>query len=395
MIGCTRRAMRRFRLGSVFSIPIELDITFLLIIPIFAYLIGSQVVPTANLLNTVWDAQIAPQALASGSTPWILGTIAALGLFVGVVLHELGHSLVALHFGYAIESITLWILGGIASITDMPEDWRQELLIAVAGPFVSILLGVGCYLIFLVLPETFYAGRFVLGYLAILNVALAAFNLLPGFPMDGGRVLRALLARTRSHRRATQIAVTVGKGFALFLGFIGLLGFNIILIGIALFIYVGASSEMQQQLLEDAFKGVSVRKIMTPAEDLDTVASETSISELLEQMFRQRHVGYPVVDDGTVVGMITLDDISSVPPVERDAITAADMMETNLKTISTTADIIDALSELQRNKIGRLLVMDTDDELTGMITRTDLTRALSIANQIESTDYGNRGQRNS
>jgi len=380
--------MRRFRIGSILGIPIQVDLTFLLVLPLFAYLIGSQVEPTAAFLNALWDAGIETEAVSAGATPWLLGTVAALGLFAGVVLHELGHSVVALQFGYVIESITLWILGGIASFTEMPERWRQELLVAVAGPLVSVLLGIGCYVGFRSLPESFYAGRFVLGYLALLNVGLAAFNLLPGFPMDGGRVLRALLARTRTYRRATELAATVGKGVALLLGLLGLVSFNVILIGVAFFIYIGASSEVRQQLVKATFEGVTVREIMTPAAELDTVAPGTTVADLLERMFRQRHVGYPVVEDGDVVGMVTLSDVSDVSPVERGVVTVGEVMETDLKTVPADADVLDALSELQRNGIGRVLVTDEGGGLVGVLTRTDLMRAFTIISRSADTDEG-------
>jgi Zn-dependent protease/CBS domain-containing protein len=370
--------MRRFRVGSVLGIPIQVDVTFLLVLPLFAYLIGSQVEQTAGFLNALWDAQIATTAVTAGPTPWLLGAVAALGLFVGVVLHELGHSVVALHYGYVIESITLWVLGGIASFAEMPERWGEELLIAVAGPLVSVLVGAACYLGFSALPPAFDAGRFVLGYLAVINVGLAAFNLLPGFPMDGGRVLRALLARTRSYRRATQLAASVGRVVALLLAVVGILTFNVILVGVAFFVYVGASSEVRQQLVKEAFEGVTVREVMTPAAELDTVSPETTVASLLEEMFRQRHVGYPVVEDGAVVGMVTLANVSDVAPVEREVVTVADVMATDLKTVNAGAEVIDALSRLREDGIGRVLVTDDRGELVGVLTRTDLMRAFTI-----------------
>lgn len=369
--------MRRLRIGSALGIPILLDVTFLLVLPVFAFLIGVQVEQVAGLLNAVWGAGIDGGALSVGATPWLLGTVAALGLFAGVILHELGHSVVALRYGYAIESITLWLLGGIASIEDMPEDPRQELLIALAGPAVSVLLGGLCYLAFLVVPPSFPSGRFVLGYLAIMNVTLAAFNLLPGFPMDGGRVLRALLARNRPYAEATRTAASVGKSVALLLGFLGVLWFNLFLIAIAFFIYIGASGEAKQQTLKSVFAGVVVRDLMTPAAALDTVAPETSVADLLDQMFTQRHIGYPVVQNGTPVGMVTLSDVSAVRPVERDAVTVADVMATDLKTVEVDTDVIDALLVFQKNGIGRVLVVD-DGVLAGLLTRTDLMRAFSI-----------------
>jgi len=369
--------MRSFKIASAFGIPIKLDITFLLILPVFAWLIGTQVGLWANQLNTLWGSNLDAAALSAGLMPWILGAAAAVGLFVAVVLHELGHSVVAMRYGFPIESITLWILGGIAQLTDQPEDWKQELFIAIAGPFVSIWLGIFSYAVFALLPDSLEATQFVFGYLALMNFVLAAFNLLPGFPMDGGRVLRALLARTRPFARATQIAAEVGKAFAVLLGILGLFGGNIILIAIAFFIYIGASGESQRTTMNAAFENVSVSDIMTAAEDLKTVEVDDSVADLLEQMFRQRHTGYPVVRGDELVGMVTLDDARNVASVERDAYRVEDVMSSELRTIEADSNAMDAFEQMQRNGIGRLLVVD-GGELIGLISRTDLMTALNI-----------------
>lgn len=370
--------MKSFRIGSLFGIPIKLDVTFLLILPVFAWIIGSQVVETVEIINRIWDVGLTPEPLTQGAMPWIVGTAAAIGLFVGVVFHELGHSLVAMRYGFPIQSITLWIFGGIAHLTDQPEDWRQEFTIAIAGPIVSIIVGAASYLVLVLLPVSFNATRFVFGYLAFLNILLAGFNLLPGFPMDGGRVLRALLARNRPFAKATQIAAEVGKLFAILLGLVGLLGLNIILIGIAFFIYIGASSEAQQTVMNAAFQDVRVSDIMTPAEDVDSVAADVSVADLLGQMFRQRHTGYPVMRDDNLVGVVTLSDARDVNEAERDAFTVADVMTADLKTISTESDAITALETMQNYGIGRLLVVDVNGNFAGLISRTDLMTAFDI-----------------
>ncbi|OYR82731.1 metalloprotease, partial [Halorubrum distributum] len=195
-------------------------------------------------------------AVAAGNTPWLLGLAAAVGLFVGVLLHEFGHSLVAMRYGYEIESITLWLLGGLASFAEFPEDWKHEFWIAIAGPLVSVAVGVACYGVVLVGAGGSDALLFVFGYLALLNVVLAVFNMLPAFPMDGGRVLRALLARNQPHAQATQRAAAVGKVFAFLMGIIGLFTFQLLLIVLAFFIYIAASGEAQQTTLKAAFEGV-------------------------------------------------------------------------------------------------------------------------------------------
>ncbi|MCU4751688.1 CBS domain-containing protein [Halobacteria archaeon AArc-curdl1] len=369
--------MKSFRIGSLFGIPIKLDITFLLILPVFAYLIGLQIEPVAAILNETMNAGISTEEITTGMTPWILGLAAAIGLFVGVVLHELGHSLTAQRYGFPIESITLWLLGGLAALSEMPEDWKQELNIAIAGPIVSVLVGVASYGLFLATPVELDGIRFVLGYLAVLNVALAIFNMVPAFPMDGGRVLRALLARNRPYARATQQAASIGKLFAIIMALFGLFT-NIFLIAVAFFVYIAASSESRQVTMKAAFEGVSVRDIMTPAGSLHTVTPGTSVADLIRRMFSERHTGYPVIDDGHLVGLVTLSDARDIKPVERDAFTVADVMSTDLKTIEPEADAMTALERMQKDDIGRLLVMDRHGDLVGLITRTDLMTAMNI-----------------
>ncbi|WP_128476742.1 CBS domain-containing protein [Halorussus pelagicus] len=377
--------MRSFTVGRAFGIPIKLDLTFLLILPVFAWLIGSQVGTLVGSLNMLWGTSLDSTALTTGNLQWILGTAAAVGLFVGVVLHELGHSLVAMRYGFPIESITLWIFGGIARLTETPEEWKQEFTIAIAGPAVSIALGVVSYLLVLVtggVPTV----QFVFGYLALMNLALAAFNLLPGFPMDGGRVLRALLARNRPFADATQTAAEVGKLFAIVLGLVGLFSANLLLAGIAFFIYIGATSEAQQTVMNAAFRDVRVRDVMTHADDLETVAPDTSVAELMETMFRQRHTGYPVLENGELVGMVTLDDARRVSEVERDAYTVRDVMSSDLKTVPASDDAMSAFERIQQHGIGRLLVIDADGELAGLISRTDLMTAFDIIQKSGRAD---------
>ena len=386
--------MRGIRLGSVFGIPIKLDATFLLILPLLAYLIGSDVETLIEeLLNPVFGAGIDAAALTGGYTPFALGAAAAVGLFTCVLLHELGHSVVAMYHGYEIDSITLWLLGGVAQFTEMPEDWKIELQVAVAGPVVSVALGAISYAGFTVIAG---GGQpivaFVLGYLMLANVVLAAFNMLPGFPMDGGRVLRALLARTRTHARATQIAAEVGKGFAVLLALFALFtGLNLYLLALAFFIYMGAAGEAQQTVLKAAFQGVTVGDVMTDGGDLRTVSPDDSIATLVERMFRERHTGYPVVENGRLVGMVTLGDAQSVDEVERDAMRVDDVMTTEIHTVTPDTEAIEAFQTMQQHNVGRLPVLDADGELCGIVSRTDLMTAFDIIQESGAASGGALG----
>lgn len=369
--------MRGFRIGSAFGIPVRLNWTFLIVLPLFAVFIAWDIAELVVVINETLGATMDPDQLTEGNLPWLLGLASALGLFAGVLLHEFGHSLVALRYGYEIDSITLWLLGGVASFTEFPEDWRHELVIAIAGPVVSVLLGVGSYVVFTSLPPNVDTARFVLGYLAILNVVLAAFNLLPGFPMDGGRILRALLARNQPHAKATRQAAAVGKLFAFGLGLLGLFT-NWFLILLAFFIYIAASGEAQQTTIKAAFEDITVSDVMTPEENLRTVSEETTISDLLARMFTERHVGYPVVRNGDLVGMVTLDDAGAVEEVERDAHRVEDVMSTELHTIAPDADAMTAFQQMQQNGVGRLPVVDETGNLVGIVSRTDMMRAFEV-----------------
>jgi Zn-dependent protease/CBS domain-containing protein len=371
--------MQGIRIGSAFGIPIKLNWTFLLVLPLFAAFIVFDLAALVEVVNGVFGTGIDSGPLTAGLTPWLLGFSVAVGLFLGVLLHEFGHSLVALRYGYAIDSITLWLLGGVASFEEFPEDWRHELVIAVAGPVVSVLVGVAAYAGFLGVPAGLAGARFVLAYLAILNVVLAVFNLLPAFPMDGGRVLRALLARNQPRAQATQQAAAVGKGFAFLLGMIGLFT-NLFLILLALFVYMAASGEAQQTAIQASFEGVTVRDVMTGEADLHTVTGETSVADLLARMFEERHTGYPVVRNGRLVGMVTLDDATGIEEVERDAYRVEDVMSTDVATIEPGADAAEALGRMQEHGVGRLPVVE-DGGLVGIVSRTDLMRAFNIIQQ--------------
>jgi Zn-dependent protease/CBS domain-containing protein len=374
--------MRRFQIGSAFGIPIRVDLTFLLVLPLFAWIISRQIGDWTGILNDVAGAGLDAAALASSPLPLVLGVLAALGLFAGVVLHELGHSVVAIRYGYRPEEITLWLFGGIAQLKEMPENWKQELAIAVAGPIVSVLVGAISSAVFLVIPAAdtvpVTSARFIVGYLALMNVGLAVFNMLPGFPMDGGRVLRALLSRTRPHAQATRIAAEVGKVFAILLGLFGLFGGGgLFLVAMAFFIYIGASSEAQTTTMRAAFEGLSVRDVMTPADRVTTVRVDDSVAELIDLMFRERHTGYPVETEGEIVGLVTLGDAQAVREIERSAYRAGEVMSTELYTVEPDAEVMDAHTELSNRNVGRLLVME-DGEFRGLITRSDIMSALAI-----------------
>lgn len=379
---------RSYRVGTLFGIPFRLDITFLLILPVFAWLLGGQLGTAVTALEDLFGVGIDAEAVTAGRRPWLLGLVAALALFACVTLHELGHAVVAQALGYEMESITLWLLGGLAKPAELPRDWLDEFWIAVAGPAVNLVIAGGCLLVVAVVPvgDVFL---FLLLYLAVLNVALAVFNMLPVFPLDGGRVLRALLARTRPYARATRQAAAVGKAGAVVLGLLGLLAFNPILIAIALFVYVAATAETRQMLLDAAFEGVHVESVMTPAAQLETVEADTTVEALLDRMLASRHLGYPVLDDDTFVGVVTLEDVQSTA-LTAGVVEAVMTPRSELETVHPDTEVREAFELLDTSGVGRLPVVDEHGTLVGIVTRTDLVRSFRIAAERERFDRRDR-----
>ncbi|WP_372480144.1 site-2 protease family protein [Halomicrobium sp. HM KBTZ05] len=370
--------MRSFKVAQVWGIPIKIHISLLVVLPLFAWLLGSgqQIELYAGLIEGLTGAPLDTDALTvDGAIPWIIGSAAAVGLFVSVALHELGHAWAALRYDLEVESITLWILGGLASLSAIPREWNKEFWIAVAGPATSILTGLACYGALFVIPASQPVVVFVVGWLAVTNVVLAVFNMVPAFPMDGGRVLRALLARNRSYAGATRTAATVGKLFAILFGAAGLLGgFNPMLVLLALFIYGAASSESRTVALGDLLEGLTVTD-MAAAPDA-TIEADATVSELVTRMFADRRTEFAVVEDGNVVGVISGDDFRAVAPEERETTTVADLMATDLPTFDGSMPAFDALVALDQARASEAFVSTPDG--TRVVSRTDFAAAMEM-----------------
>ncbi len=369
--------------GRITGIPIRLNVTVLLFLPVIAWLIasGEQIGIYADLVAGISPHSPDVDALMAGETPLLIGAVGAIGLFVSVLVHELGHSWMARRYGIAISSITLWIFGGMAHMEDLPEDWNVEFWVAIAGPVTSVLLGGAFYVGLLAVPAD-PVVVFVFGYLALINVVLAVFNMLPAFPMDGGRILRALLARKQPYARATRTAATVGKGFAILMGFLGVFG-NPLLILIALFVYVAASAESRATVLRDLLRGVTAGDLMNA--DVTAVERGATVGGLVERVVRERRTVYPVVDDrGGVVGIVTLSDVRDVPEGQRGTRTVADVMDPDPTTVSPDDDAFDALVAFG-GRDDPLLVTGSDDRLLGVITQEDVERALEVIQGLRKT----------
>ena len=325
------------QIGNLAGIPVKLHWSFLLVIPLFAWIIGSQIVLTTELIAVLFGVPIDLTLITANFNPYILGTVVALGLFFGVFIHEMAHSLIAKAKGIEIHSITLLILGGVSQVEDTMPDPKIELPMALAGPLTSLAVGlVSSALVYVfdaLIEDPAVAGVlvFTFGYLGLLNVLLFGFNLLPAFPMDGGRVLRAWLARRMPLARATRIAADVGKAFAVLFGIVGLLLLNPILIIIAFFIYIGANQEATYLRYNILLQDVTVADAMSSP--VTTVEPTVPLARVVEMMYETKHLGFPVVERGSLVGIITLSDIHKVPQLDREAMQVRDVMTRNPTTL--------------------------------------------------------------
>lgn len=369
-----------FRIGRLFGIPILIHYTFILVIPLFAWIIGSQISITADMIQEIFLVPVDTSLMTEGYIPYLVGIIVALGLFAGVLLHELAHSLVARYKGIRINSITLMIFGGIASMEEGVPDPKAELPMALIGPITSLVVGLVCcgivYAVPTVISNPAFAGIwvFVFGYLGILNIILCAFNLLPAFPMDGGRVLRAWLATRMPLHRATKIAADIGKGFAIVFGVIGLFS-NPFLILIALFIYIGASSESAAVKYSFLLQNVTVGDMMSSP--VTTVSPAQPLREVITMMYSSKHLGFPVVERDTLIGMITLADVNRTSPIDREAMQVRDIMTRDPVTLPPSAPVIDALKIMSARNFGRIPVVQ-DGKILGIVTRTDIIKVTEL-----------------
>jgi len=297
--------MKSFKVGSVSDIPIYLNLTLVLFLPVLAWLISrpEQIGVYADLIESIAGHSIDRAALEGGNTSLVIGATSAVGLMLGVLIHELGHSWAARRYDIVISSITLWIFGGMARMEELPEDWDIEFWVALAGPVTSVLLSGVFFGALQFTPADAPVLTFVVGWLAVVNLSLAIFNLIPAFPMDGGRILRALLARSQPYATATRRAARLAKVLAVFGAIAALLGGAPLLIIIALFVYVAASSESRSVMMRELLRGFTATDLM--ARGAPTVSPDTSVSAFVERVFAEREPVFPVLDGDALVGIVT------------------------------------------------------------------------------------------
>ncbi|MFB6291202.1 MAG: site-2 protease family protein [Candidatus Bipolaricaulia bacterium] len=362
---------------NILGIPIKLNVSFLIFLPVLAWIIGRQI----DVYIEILDLGIDPAVITQGPNAFLVGLFAALSLFVGVTIHELGHSVFAMRYGVKIESITLYVLGGVAQLEEVPSRPGEEAKMALAGPITSFILGGIFWLLLVGLNPAQPVPRFLLGFLFYVNVAVGIFNLIPALPLDGGRILRSLLSLKISHYRATEISTRISKFLAVAMGIYGLLVFNIFLIVIAFFIYFGVTSEFQEMVLNKALEGLKTRDLMT--EEVTTVEPELPISELKELMMKKHHLGYPVVKQGEIMGIVTLEDLKKTDTPDEPVET---ILTPKVITIEQDSSATEAFHKMNQNNLGRLVVTGESGQMVGIITRTDLMHAIKVATKLPGAE---------
>jgi Zn-dependent protease len=383
------RKGRGLFVGRFFEIEFYLDYSWFIIAAFVTYTLTSQIFPA-------WAKGMSP------GTYLAMGVAGALLFFFSIILHELGHSLVSQRCGIPVPRITLLLIGGLAEISREPDDARSELKIAIGGPAVSVALAAGFFLLgalFAFLHLTAVAA--VCNWLAATNGVLVVFNMVPGYPLDGGRILRALLwAKSGKLRWATYVASRIGIGFSWLLLVLGLL----LLIGpmmrgnmtpefggfvylfIALFLKSAAETGYTQTLHKEVLTGVVVRDIMTPAPI--TIPATLPLNLVVDEYFlTNHHVAFPVVDptDGSFRGLLRLDFLKAVPREKWPYTSAGDLAaarETTDLKIEAGSPAARAMRQLLAADSGRLAVVE-NGKTVGIVTRHDILHFIEIHTELE------------
>jgi Zn-dependent protease/CBS domain-containing protein len=380
----------RWQIFRLHGIPISIDASWLVILALLTLTMATSF---PALMVQFFGPAVPPL------TPleyWLMGLVAALAFFVCIVLHELGHAIVARSRGIPIAGITRFLFGGVAELRDEPESAGSEFAMAIAGPIVSVFLGSA----FAVLAWMAYLAGWapsvvlVLAYLSFINLVVLAFNLVPAFPLDGGRVLRSILwAISGDVQQATHWASRGGQIFAWFLIFWGVMQFFLgnwlggIWLGlIGLFLNSAARGSYQQVLLRKALEGETVRRFMN--RNPITVQPSLDLHHWVnDYVYGFHHKTYPVASNGHVEGVISTAALDHFPKPEWEQHTVGEAMQRDIKdlTVSPDADALQAFTKMQRTRASCLLVIE-GDRLVGLLSQSDVLRFLHLKFEIESSE---------
>lgn len=367
------------KLFRVLGIQISLNYTWFIVFGLIAWSLASGYFPYRY-----------PEL--SRSAHWAMGFLGAVFLFLSVLIHEVTHSYIAKKEGIEVREITLFIFGGVSQLVKEPENPQKELKVAIGGPISSLILALIFWIFSKVTLQTSNLRLFtgLLGYIAFINLSLAIFNLIPGFPLDGGRVLRAIYwKKTGSLKRATRIATDTGKWVGVGIILLGLFqilignsmgGFWFVIIGI--FLRSAAEGGYQQVVMKGALEGVKVKELMSRG--VISVQPSLRVNQLVEDFYlTHTHITYPVTEGDIVVGIITLKKVKEVPRDQWTEKTVREVMTPIREEIILDPDseAVDALQKMIRTGEGRLPVVK-DGKAVGMITRRDILNLLEIKTDL-------------
>lgn len=370
---------QQIKLFKLFGFTVRMDLSWLLIAVLLVWTLAGGLFPQYY------------KGFAK-STYWWMGVAGTLGLFVSIVFHEFWHSLVARRYGMQIGGITLFIFGGVSEITEEPRSPGVEFSMAIAGPLSSFALALIFYLVALSLDNNGPAPVLaVLRYLAYINALLGVFNLLPAFPLDGGRVLRSVLWSAKGKLRwATRLASRIGEGFGVAMILLGVVAFvsGSLISGvwwflIGMFLRNASRMSYRQLLIKQTLSGEHVQRFMKS--DLVTVNPSTTLSQLMEDdIYRYHYEMFPVVEGGKLLGVVNVSQLKEVPREEWGRRTVKDLARVCARgnTIEPSADATEALEKMNREGNSRLMVTD-HGKLVGILALRDLLKFLAIKMDLE------------
>ncbi|MBR9650512.1 site-2 protease family protein [Thalassovita aquimarina] len=373
----------RIELFSILGFRVSVDLSWIILAVLITWSLATGYFP--RIIDGV-----------SPVAAWWLGAAGAVGLFASIILHEFAHSWIARQFDMPIRGITLFIFGGVAEMEDEPPSARAEFFMAIAGPLMSYALALLFYGLSGLLPVEMLAA--LLTYLATINTMLATFNLIPAFPLDGGRVFRAALWwKTNDYAKATRIAASLGRFFGMVLimsGVLSLVAGNPIagiwqgLIGF--FIIAVANSSEFQMTLKTGFEDKTVGQIMV--RDPVSIPADTPLEDVIEDYFyRRHHRVFPVVRGSTLLGCIRVEDVGRIAREEWAQKTAGDVLPTagKIGTVTPETPVMEALKRMRELETSRLMVAK-NGELRGMLTLRDIMSYLTIRQELNASGRQHR-----
>lgn len=368
----------------MFGIPIEINVSWILILVLVTWTVADGYFGGENFQHL------------SELQRWLLGAAAAFLLFGSILLHELMHSVVAVKNGLPVRKITLFILGGVAQMSEEPRSPIVEFKMAIAGPVASFIMSAVFFGIFVLLQGLsgelmqMTVGAALFLYLGLINFMILVFNMVPGFPLDGGRVLRSIIWHyTGNVTKATYITSRIGKGFAIVLIVLGLFSLftgnpvgGIWFVFIGFFLQQAADSGYYQVLMRKGLEGHFVHEVMQPG--VVTIEADTPIGTAVHDYFmRFRFNSFPVLENGKLVGMLTTHDLKTVPREEWDVGTVRNIMETEpvAHALSPNENAYGALMKIAQDGMGRLPVVE-DGTVIGIVSNRDIMKLLKFKMDI-------------